>query len=224
MAQRIDEIVVVQSHNEPVATAAANREARAALDDRKIALSAALDRLCLSAGCIAATADLMTGTLAAGGRVLVAGNGGSAAEAQHLATELVGRFKRERDAFAVIALTADTAILTAVANDYGYEEVFARQVAAYGRPGDLLIAFSTSGESENVLRAAAAAGLRGMGVVGVTGGWPNRLATAADLAICVPVTDGPLVQELHTVVVHVLCDIVESALAAMPPQPWASAR
>ena len=213
---RIDATGVVQLHKPLAAMSASGPLALAAIADRKVDLSAALDRLCSSADCIAEAADLIIVTLRHGGRVLVAGNGGSAAEAQHFATELVGRFRRERDAFAVIALTADTAILTAVANDYGYREVFARQVAAYGRPGDLLVAFSTSGESENLLRAAAVATQRGMAVIGVTGGRPSPLAAAADLAIRVPVADAQLAQELHTVVLHIICEIVEAALAAMP--------
>jgi len=185
-----------------------------ALDDRRTRLANALDALCAQAGELGEAATLIIEALRAGGRVLIAGNGGSAAEAQHFAAELVGRFQRERDAYAAIALTADTAILTAVANDYGYEEVFARQVVAYGQRGDVLVAFSTSGESENLVRAARTAIQRGLAVVAITGRRPNRLAKVADLAIRVPVVETPLAQELHTVVLHVLCDLVESSLAA----------
>ena len=185
-----------------------------ALADRATALHAALDQLRARSGVVAEVAAALVAALRAGGKVLVAGNGGSAAEAQHFATELVGRFKRERDAYAVLALTADTAVLTAVANDYGYEEVFARQVRALGRPGDVLVAFSTSGESENVVRAAIAARELGMTVVAVTGGRPSRLERAADLAVRVPTTDTPLAQEVHVVLLHVLCDVVEAELAA----------
>jgi D-sedoheptulose 7-phosphate isomerase len=183
------------------------------LDDRKIRLGQALSLLRARADDIGATATLIIATLRSGGRILAAGNGGSAAEAQHFVTELVGRFQRERDAYAAIALTADTAILTAVANDYGFEEVFARQVAAYGHPGDVFVAFSTSGESENLVRAAAMARERGLTSVAVTGRQPSRLATLADLTIQVPVVETPLVQELHAVTVHVLCDLIESSLA-----------
>jgi D-sedoheptulose 7-phosphate isomerase len=148
--------------------------------------------------------------------VLVAGNGGSAAEAQHFAAELVGRFKRERAPYAVLSLTTDTALLTAVANDYGYTDVFARQVRALGQPGDLLVAFSTSGESENLVRAATAARRHGMAVAAVTGGRPSRLERLADVTVRVPVVDTAVAQELHMAVTHILCDIVESELAAPP--------
>src|SRR3954466_9972329 len=114
-------------------------------------LSAALDQLCLHEQTIQQAAALLTDTLSAGGRILIGGNGGSAAEAQHFATELVGRFKQERAPYSVISLTADTAILTAISNDYGFEHVFERQVRAYGRSGDVFVAFSTSGESENLV-------------------------------------------------------------------------
>jgi len=188
----------------------------AALTDRSTALAGALERLNARAQVVAEIAALLTATLRRGGKLLVAGNGGSAAEAQHFATELVGRFRRERDAYAVVALTADTAVLTAVANDYGFEEVFARQVRALGRVGDALLLFSTSGESENVVRAAAAGRALGLTVVAVTGGRPNRLARAADLAVRVPTDDTPLAQELHVVLLHLLCDLVEADLAASP--------
>lgn len=188
--------------------------ALAALIERKTTLTAALDCLCDATDTLSEAAALMIGALRAGGRILVAGNGGSAAEAQHFATELVGRFKRERDAYAALALTADTAILTALGNDYGYADVFARQVAAYGRAGDVLVAFSTSGESENLIRAARAAGERGIAVVAITGARRCRLAAMADVAIQVPAVETPLAQEVHTVVLHVLCELIESTLAA----------
>lgn len=166
---------------------------------------------------LTAAASLLVHQLGAGATVLVAGNGGSAAEAQHFAAELVGRFKREREPYAVLALTADTATLTAVANDYGFGEVFARQVRAIGKPGDVLVAFSTSGESENVVRAAEVARDLGVRVVAVTGARMNRLAAAADLAIRVSAEETPVVQELHTLVTHVLCDVVEAELSAQSP-------
>jgi D-sedoheptulose 7-phosphate isomerase len=153
-------------------------------------------------------------TLRTGHKVLVAGNGGSAAEAQHFAAEFVGRFKRERSPYAVLSLTTDTSILTAVANDYGYQDVFARQVNAFGQPGDMLIAFSTSGESENLVRAATAGRERFMTVVAVTGNRPSRLENLADVTVCVPVADTAIAQELHMIVTHILCDIAESELAA----------
>jgi D-sedoheptulose 7-phosphate isomerase len=153
-------------------------------------------------------------TLRSGHKVLVAGNGGSAAEAQHFAAELVGRFKRERAPYAVLSLTTDTSILTAVANDYGYHDVFARQVLAYGQSGDMLLAFSTSGESENLIRAAAAAHQRKMTVIAVTGDRTNSLKSQADLTLCMPSIDTAITQELHMIVTHILCDIVESELIA----------
>jgi D-sedoheptulose 7-phosphate isomerase len=184
-----------------------------ALAERKAAFGPALDTLSDRSAQVAAIVELMVSTLRTGGRVLVAGNGGSAAEAQHFATELVGRFKQERDPYAVIALTADTAILTALANDYGYVEVFAREVAAYGRDGDVLMLFSTSGESEHLVRAAEVASATGIHVVAVTGGQPNRLAERADIGLSMPSTDTPFIQELHLIVLHLLCDLVEQELS-----------
>lgn len=185
----------------------------AALRDRSNAITTALDVLRNQVEALSAVAVTLVGALRGGKKLLVAGNGGSAAEAQHFATEMVGRFKRERDAFAVLALTADTAVLTAIANDYGYAEIFARQVRAVGHPGDVLIAFSTSGESENVIRASSAAQQRGMTAVAITGGTPSRLEHQADLVIRVPTCDTPLAQELHVILLHLLCDIVEAELA-----------
>ncbi len=151
-------------------------------------------------------------TLRSGHKVLVAGNGGSAAEAQHFAAELVGRFKRERSPYAALSLSADTSILTAVANDYGYQNVFARQVMALGQPGDMLIVFSTSGESENLLCAAEAAQRCLMTIIAITGDRPNRLESLADVTVRVPTVDTAITQELHMMVTHILCDIVESEL------------
>ena len=151
-------------------------------------------------------------TLRSGHKVLVAGNGGSAAEAQHFAAELVGRFKRERSPYAVLSLTTDTSILTAISNDYGYQDIFARQVLALGQSGDTLIIFSTSGESENLLRAATAARRRLMTIVAITGDQPNRLECMADMTMHVPSVDTALTQELHMMITHIICDIVESEL------------
>jgi D-sedoheptulose 7-phosphate isomerase len=188
----------------------------AALTHRAVALSDGLGALRERADLVAAVAETLVGALRSGGKVLVVGNGGSAAEAQHFATELVGRFKRERAAYAVLALSVDGAVLTAVANDYGYAEVFARQVRALGRPEDVLLAFSTSGESDNVVRAARAARACGLSVVALTGAAPSRLEELADLAIRVPTTDTPLAQELHVVLLHLLCDLIETELAVAP--------
>lgn len=186
----------------------------AALLARRNLLDGALHQLAAGAAALTEAVTLLIETLRGGHKVLVAGNGGSAAEAQHFAAELVGRFKRERAPYAVLALTTDTAILTAVANDYGYADIFARQVRALGQPGDLFIAFSTSGESENVLRAAAASRQRGLAVIAVTGERPNRLGRLADVALRMPSADTAAIQELHMAITHILCDLAESELSA----------
>ena len=152
--------------------------------------------------------------LLAGGRLLAAGNGGSAAEAQHLTAELVGRYERERPPLAAIALHAETSSVTAIGNDYGAEEVFARQVAAHGRTGDVLVALSTSGRSRNVLRAVAAARRARVTSWALTGPLPNPLAAAADEVIAVPTAGTATVQEAHLVLVHVLCAAVDAEIAA----------
>jgi D-sedoheptulose 7-phosphate isomerase len=151
-----------------------------------------------------------------GGRLLVAGNGGSAAEAQHLAAELVGKMGRERRPLSAIALTADSSSLTAIGNDYGYPEVFARQVRAHGRRDDILLTFSTSGASPNLLAAAAAAADVGMLRWALTGLRPNPLAVASDESVAVPSRDSQTVQELHLVSVHLLCAHVDAALPSRP--------
>jgi len=157
-----DDSALIAAELEPAPQSAIHHAAVVrALAGRRRVLDHALARLALGAGGLAEVAARLVETLEHGGTVLVAGNGGSAAEAQHFAAELVGRFKRDRAPYPVLALTTDTAILTAVANDYGYADVFARQVRAFGQPGDLFLGFSTSGESENLVRALAAARERG---------------------------------------------------------------
>jgi phosphoheptose isomerase len=149
---------------------------------------------------------------AEGGRLLVAGNGGSAAEAQHLTAELVGRFEvPEREPFSAIALHSETSSYTAIANDFGAAHAFARQVRAHGRPGDVLLALSTSGRSENVLRAAEAAFERGLGAWAMTGPAPNPLERLCDEALTVDADRAATVQEAHLVAIHLLCGFVESA-------------
>lgn len=187
-----------------------------ALVERRMLLDDALRRFVNEVDVLTEVAALLVETLRTGHKVLVAGNGGSAAEAQHFAAELVGRFKRERDPYAVLALTTDTSILTAVGNDYGYQEVFARQVRAFGQPNDLLIAFSTSGESENLLCAAVAARSCMMQVVAITGERLSRLSVLADKTVLAPSSDTAIAQELHMMVTHILCDIVETQLSAAP--------
>jgi D-sedoheptulose 7-phosphate isomerase len=185
---------------------------RTALAERRSALDDGLRQLAGRCDALSAIACALVESLHAGGKVLVAGNGGSAAEAQHFAAELVGRFKCERRPYAALALTVDSSVLTAVGNDYGFADVFARQVLAVGQPSDLLLAYSTSGNSENLLRAAVAARRCGMTVAAVTGDLPNPLERLADRALRVPSTDTPVIQELQMVTTHVLCEIAEREL------------
>jgi phosphoheptose isomerase len=152
-----------------------------------------------------------------GGRLLAAGNGGSAAEAQHLTAELVGRFRDDRRPLSAISLHAETSSLTAILNDYGPAEVFARQVRAHGRPGDLLVLFSTSGRSPNVLAAAAAGRECGLAVWAFTGRGPNPLAEASCEAVCVDAATTATVQEVHLVAVHLLATAVDAALGLTAP-------
>ena len=175
-------------------------------------IAANFARLAAQAPSIAAAAEAMIKSLRAGGKIMLCGNGGSAADAQHLAAELVGRYLKDRAPLAALALTVDTSALTAIANDYAFEEVFARQVTGLGRPGDLLLALSTSGDSENVLAAVAAAKANGIATIALTGAGGGQLAPLADLAIRVPAARSNAVQELHIAVGHILCGIVEDAL------------
>lgn len=162
------------------------------------------------------SATVCINALRAGGTVWTCGNGGSAAEAQHFAAELVGRYKREREALRAVCLSDNIATLTSVSNDYEFAEVFARQVRGMAKNGDVLLAFSTSGNSENVLRAAEAARILGVTVIALTGAGGGKLAAACDIAIRVPAEDTPLIQEVHLAVVHVLCDLIETAFASAP--------
>lgn len=156
----------------------------------------------------------LAGVLLAGGRLLAAGNGGSAAHAQHLTSELVGRYVRERVPLSAIALHAESSAFTAIANDYGADLAFARQVLAHGRPGDVLVLLSTSGASPNVLAAAEAARAGELLVWALTGPAPNDLADAAHDAIAVEAGRSATVQEVHQVAVHLLCAAVDEAVAA----------
>jgi len=162
----------------------------------------------------AAAAESMVAALRGGGKILVCGNGGSAADAQHFAAELVGRFERERRAIASVALTTDTSILTAIANDYAYTRVFARQIEAIGRAGDLLLAISTSGGSANVVEALAAAKAAGLTTVALTGRDGGLLGAAADIHINVPSPSTARVQEVHRTLLHAMCELVERELYA----------
>ncbi|MFL6271607.1 MAG: SIS domain-containing protein [Actinomycetes bacterium] len=165
------------------------------------------------AAAVQRAAELVAAALAAGGQVLFCGNGGSAADAQHLAAELVGRLQLERPAYRAVALTTDTSVLTAVGNDYGYAEVFARQVEGLGRAGDVLVAISTSGRSDTVLRAAASARARGMAGIAFLGPAPSPLDEDADLALHVDGDVAGLVQQGHITIGHAICGWVERRLA-----------
>jgi phosphoheptose isomerase len=149
-----------------------------------------------------------------GGRLLVFGNGGSASDAQHVAAELVGRFQRERQGLAAIALTSDPSVLTSISNDYGFDRVFARQVEALGRRGDVALAISTSGRSPNVVTALAAARTAGVGTIALTGHDGGAVGRAADVHVNVPSTSTPRIQEVHRTLLHVMCDLVERAFVA----------
>ncbi|MGE5801660.1 MAG: SIS domain-containing protein [Gemmatimonadota bacterium] len=161
---------------------------------------------------IAAIVDRYEATLRGGGTLFFAGNGGSAADAQHLATEYVVRYQTNRPAMRAVALTTDTSLLTACANDMGFDEVFARQVDALAESRDLLVLHSTSGESPNVIRAAQAARARGVAVVALLGRTGGELKHLADIALIVPSDDTARIQELHLAIEHVICDLVEDRL------------
>jgi D-sedoheptulose 7-phosphate isomerase len=151
-------------------------------------------------------------TVTAGGTLFFCGNGGSAADAQHLATEYVVRYMRDRRAYPAIALTTDTSLLTAASNDFGFEQVFSRQIQALGRRGDLLVIHSTSGNSANVLRAAEAASAQGIRVLAFTAGNGGKLRALADHSVLVPTTRTDRAQELHMCIEHLICEFVERGL------------
>ncbi len=157
-------------------------------------------------------ADAMSAAFRRGGRVFAFGNGGSAADAQHFAAELVGRFIRERRGLPAIALTTDTSILTSVSNDYSYERVFARQLEALGHPGDVAVGISTSGSSRNVLAAFSVARERGLTTIGLTGGDGGPMGASADIHLNVPVRATARAQEVHRTILHVICELVEAGL------------
>ena len=161
---------------------------------------------------VAATAAAIVTALAAGGTVLVFGNGGSAADAQHVVAELVGRFVKNRRAWPAVALTTDTSILTAVGNDFGFDQVFARQLEALGRPGDVAVAITTSGDSPNVLRALEAARARGLVTVALTGKSGGAAGQLAAIHINVPETVTARIQEAHTTMLHLVCQLVDDEL------------
>ncbi|SDZ34818.1 D-sedoheptulose 7-phosphate isomerase [Amycolatopsis xylanica] len=182
------------------------------IEEHFAALNLALRRMDASAPRLRDWGTHLAGVLGRGGRLLTCGNGGSAAEAQHLTGELVGRFRNERQPLSAIALHADTSSATAIVNDYGESELFARQVRAHGRPGDVLIALSTSGTSPNVLAAAKAALDIGMTAWAFTGPAPNPLAAICDDAVAVEAPSTATVQEVHLALVHALCTALDEAL------------
>jgi D-sedoheptulose 7-phosphate isomerase len=164
-------------------------------------------------------AALITRTFRHGGKLLIAGNGGSAADAQHIAAEFVCRFKMERSPLPAIALTTDTSVLTAAGNDYGFEQVFARQIAGLGRPGDCFLALSTSGRSPNVLNALTTARDHGIATIGLTGEKGEAMRPSCDLLLSAPSAETDLVQQIHMVVAHAVCGIVERELFGAPAAP-----
>ena len=162
---------------------------------------------------IVAAAEAITESLRAGGKLLIFGNGGSAADAQHIAAELLGRYLLERAALPAISLADNASAVTAIGNDYAFDDVFARQVAALAAPGDVALGISTSGNSGNVLAGVATARERGLVTIGLTGASGGALAAAVDLCIAVPADETPRIQEAHTVVAHLVCELVERELA-----------
>jgi D-sedoheptulose 7-phosphate isomerase len=157
-------------------------------------------------------AAVIVAALRAGNKLLIVGNGGSSADAQHIAAEIIGRYKQDRPGYAAIALTTDTSALTAIANDYGFEQVFARQVAGLGRRGDVLLALSTSGRSPNILAALRAARQQGLVTIGFTGTKGKTLGEICDHLLVSPSDDTPVVQQIHLTAAHAICDEIEQAM------------
>lgn len=166
-----------------------------------------------SAAAIQQAADLMRESLSRGGKILAFGNGGSAADCQHVAAELVNRFRIERRAFAAVALTTDTSVLTSIANDSDYARVFARQIEALGRPGDVALGISTSGRSSSVLTAFEQARAQSLKAIALLGPDPSAVSNLADICILVPASSTARIQEVHRTILHVLCELLESGWA-----------
>ncbi|MEH1099018.1 D-sedoheptulose-7-phosphate isomerase [Micromonospora sp. CPCC 205561] len=194
------------------------------LDAHLANLAAALPTYRRHEALLARWGEALARRLVDGGRLLVAGNGGSAAEAQHLTAELVGKLRDDRQPLSAIALHAETSAVTAIGNDYGYEEVFARQVRAHGRDGDVLLLLSTSGTSANLLNAARAGRRAGLTCWALTGPAPNPLAELCHEVLAVGSPDSQVVQELHLVTSHLLCEYVERALPALLAAPGTPVR
>jgi D-sedoheptulose 7-phosphate isomerase len=162
---------------------------------------------------VSSAVDLIYSSLAADGQLLIAGNGGSAADAQHIAAELTGRFLLERQPLRAMALHGNTSALTAIGNDYGYEQVFARELSAQARPGDVLLAISTSGRSRNILRAIEVAHRCGVKVIGMTGESGGQMQSTCDLCLCAPSRSTARIQEMHITIGHTICELLEARLA-----------
>jgi D-sedoheptulose 7-phosphate isomerase len=176
---------------------------------------AALERAAQDTALLAAAhavAAAMLTALRAGSKILLIGNGGSAADAQHIAAEIVGRYRQDRPAYAAIALTTDSSALTAIANDYGFEQVFARQVEGLGKPGDVLLALSTSGRSPNILAALRAARERKLVTIGFTGTKGEAMGEFCDHLLVAPSDDTPVIQQVHLMAAHAICDEVEATM------------
>jgi D-sedoheptulose 7-phosphate isomerase len=186
------------------------------LHDHLTELVDALDHLATDTERITAWGRHSARVLLEGGRLLAAGNGGSAAHAQHFTSELVGRYHGERQPLSAIALTAEPSTVSAIVNDYGAEQMYARQVVAHGRPGDVFVGFSTSGQSRNLIVAAETARACGLHTLAVTGVAPNPLAMVSDDAIVVPHSATATVQEVHQVVVHLLCEAIDDVVLHAP--------
>ncbi|HVB58318.1 MAG TPA: D-sedoheptulose 7-phosphate isomerase [Candidatus Acidoferrales bacterium] len=180
-----------------------------AIWEEHLEVAKTLPRLAAS---VSSAVDIICFSLSAGGQLLIAGNGGSAADAQHIAAELTGRFLRERQPLRAIALHGNASALTAVANDYGYDQVFARELAAHARPGDVLLAISTSGNSRNILRAIEVARQKSATVIGLTGDSGGKMSQACDLCLCVPSKSTARIQEMHITIGHAICELVEEKL------------
>jgi D-sedoheptulose 7-phosphate isomerase len=182
----------------------------ARLAEKAFAATIALhDRMRVNLGSTLLAAATMLEAIKAGHKLLLFGNGGSASDAQHMSAELVGRFQRERAAIAAIALTTDTSILTSIANDYSFKQVFARQIEALGQPGDVAFGISTSGESPNVVHALNAAKAKGLKTIALTGRDGGSVGRAADLHVNVPDQSTARVQEVHRTLIHVMCEVIE---------------
>jgi D-sedoheptulose 7-phosphate isomerase len=175
----------------------------------------ALERAMQDAGLIDTArkiADVITGALRGGQKLLIAGNGGSAGDAQHIAAEIVGRYKKDRPAYAAIALTTDSSALTAIGNDYGFEQVFARQVEGLGRRGDVLLAITTSGRSPNILGALKVARQLGLVTIGFTGAKGSAMAASCDHLLVAPSDDTAVIQQIYMAFAHGICEVIEQTL------------